>query len=745
MSLMAGFDIVVEISNETFRKMLETSLLIGGVLANPPFEVNVPISGGGVSGTAHIIVTDLQVDLNADDTVTLTLSFDRTSVATTSPLSVTVCPLDGSISITAALQLNQNQLLSVDLGAATVAPVKWSVAANQEIAKDLAGTGITPATFNTFANQALTSFVHGIAAPPIPLGLPVVAGTNGSLLPPLQLERLEVHCIFNPDRSKQALGMFGILLAANDSNGDHNQKTSTAITASNDGVCISIAPGAFHSLLFCISIANALGLGNNTGPLPKTCGSSSGFKFQGVTIKNIADSFADPTPTLPNGHIDIKGSVAKSGTCYDAKGTFHGTITLSITGTTLTPDVNMDKPKMDVSVPWYCYFAAAAVLGPIGIVLVAMLDDVADKIATILANQALDAFESSISGMTIGGVGPMSFSSVRITTEGLTLQGTLPISLPATATSQLNLNGSVVTTHSEEINSGVYQTAICAEIGTKDYHYTELSQQQTGIYQPTATLITQPFTPHYAVSGDNGIHWQSLTGASGTIVLNKVTTYYPTPQGGTSMEQSHRIAYSISATGIELSNDPVDGDYAKDGNYGFRLGVTATDCNGKPVQDGAGKPLSDDVLVNFEGHIVDLSADNYFQDFVFCKNQQTKPPPGPPQPGPYPAGLPVDEERLITYIRYVLALGLPETDEILRVSQIAYGNIFLRAIESSAARQSSLLKTRRRLGASRQQVRSIAHELMNLGQRLLNAETMTQSTDIARSIAGNQIEADEPQ
>jgi hypothetical protein len=714
MSLMSGFDLLIEISNETIRKLLQTNLQIGGVSANPPFELSFPISDGA-AGTAHVIVTDLQVDLNDDDTISLTLMFDRTSVGITAPFPLAVCPLDGNIVISdVKLETiddgNSNQQVSVDLGTATVA-INWSAAAKQEITKTVAGTAVTFATFTTYAMQALASFVQGIGAQNVPLTFNVVSGQDGSFTPFLQLERIEVHCIPNVERSKQALGIFGILLASNDSNGDHNQKTSTAITAPNDGVCFSIAPVAFHSRLFCPAIANAItGNAANVGQLPKTCGPSSGFDTQGVTIKSIADSFAD-------GHINIDGSVSKSGFCYDASGTFHGKIELSMGPSGLIPSVDMDKPDIDVSIDCWGFGVFVAVTGPIGIGLEYLIEKIAEKIATDLANDALkNSLRGGIPVVPLSGFPGTSFSSVSLTTEGLTLQGSLPIFIPSAAIPTLNLNGSVITTKSEEKESGVYSTTVCPEIGAKDYHYSAYAQQQSASYQLTGALITQPFTAHYAVSADNGIHWQSLTGVSGTLTLKGVTTYHPTPQGFTSMQQEHSIAYSISDTGIELTNNPNNGE---DGNYGFDLRVTATDCNGDPVQDGTGKLVSAGAAVNFEGYRVDLSQDGYFHDFVFCKNQMTKSPSGPPpKPGPYPVSMPVDEELLLTYVRDVLALGIPQTDEILRISQIAYGNAFLRAIASPAAQKPGSLKTRALLTANQQQLAKIALELINFSQRL---------------------------
>lgn len=118
--------------------------------------------------------------------------------------------------------------LSANMGNATVT-ITFSAASDAIIANKLSGLPITPAQFKSFAAQAFSDFIHGLGEQPFPLEFTVVPGVNGSLSP-LQLEKMDIHCITNSDRNKQALCIMGILLAANDSHGTPNQKTATAIT-----------------------------------------------------------------------------------------------------------------------------------------------------------------------------------------------------------------------------------------------------------------------------------------------------------------------------------------------------------------------------------------------------------------------------------------------------------------------------------------------------------------------------------
>jgi hypothetical protein len=735
MTLMAGFDLVAEVSNETIRKLIMSKLTIGGVVANPPFELSlpIPIPGGG-KGSAYLMVTDLQVDLNADDTITLTLSFDRMSVVPIPNLPFAICPLDGNITITtAALQLisagsPDMQQVSLDLLAATVA-INWSAAADQEITKDLASLGgiVTPKDFKNLASNGMTNYVRKLPAPVLPYEFRVVPGVEGSVSPTLQFERLEVHCIPNPNRNQQALGLFGILLKANDANGDHTQKTSTAISAAHDGVCISMAPGAFHQLVFCPGIAQALKLTDPT-KLPGSCGPAGGLDTQGVTINSIFDSFA-------NDHIDINGSISKSGFCYDASGTFHATLTSAASGSTLQLNVLTDTPDIDVSIPWYCVVVAGVVLGPIGIALAAVVEAVTQAVVNNIAS-SLGGRSLSVGGLPGGGLlyGAF-FDNLAITTEGLTLQGIFPLSVyHPFVMPKLDLNGSVTMTNRQDIGSGIFHAQIWCMQQAKDYPYTEYAQQQTGTYKLSGTMVSQPLTPEFTIDADGPAI--PLSGKQGKVTIPNVITHYPMPlaTGGTAMQQTVNIDYFISGTSIKLTNIPAEGDYS------FYLNVSATDCSNKPVQDDMQKDLHARIQVQFEGDHVDIGG-GYAADVQSCGQhlrqwlEEVIDKYTPEQIVPiwqqvnYP---PV--EGLVEYIRDVVALGIPEADEILVASKIAHGNSFSRAIFSEAASQPGLLGKNTNL-ARDERLANVARELTSLSQQLLDAGNITQSVDVLDGIS----------
>ncbi len=155
-----------------------------------------------------------------------------------------------------------------------------------------------------------------------------------------------------------------------------------------------------------------------------------------MKLTSISDTFADD-------RIDINGTVEKSGTCYDAHGSFHAAVTLSIQAGQLVANTAVDTPSIEIEVPWYCQLAIA-VLGPIGLVISGIVSSYMD-----IAIQKMMSMAGGLGGkgMTFGtgGFGGATFDDVVVTPEGLTLHGFAPtISMPLPQTPGIKIEGSVV-------------------------------------------------------------------------------------------------------------------------------------------------------------------------------------------------------------------------------------------------------------------------------------------------------------
>src|SRR5581483_7622108 len=253
----------------------------------------------------------------------------------------------------------------------------------RRIATALAGTPVSAASFTSLAASTVTAFIHGVGRQIIPSpSFGVVPGTTGSISRG-QFDRLELHNI-----GSEAIGLFGMLIPSKPF-GDHNQKTATAITPGH-GLAVDIGADAFHQLIFCPNMATSAKLGS-VSDLPPTCGSGS-ITVNGVTITHIADSFAA-------GQINIDGTLEKSGFCYDAHGSFHGAVTLSVKGGTLTASLAMGDPQIEVDIPWYCTLIEI-LAGPIGLAIAGVVKGNLDD-----ATNQLQAATKALTGGAFGAFG----------------------------------------------------------------------------------------------------------------------------------------------------------------------------------------------------------------------------------------------------------------------------------------------------------------------------------------------------
>ncbi len=697
MSVMAGFDFVLELSNAALLDLIKANLKIQGTPANPPFEVTVPISAGSVTGNGHIIVNKLLLDLNANDTVTLTLLFNNGSVIATSPMALTISALDGNIKITAPLRLasgtGANQrTLGVDLSTATVA-VNFSQNAQSKITFALAGTPITLQMVNSLVVQALTTFVHNLGAVTFPLGFKVVSGKEGTLSPGLQFEKLEAHCIPNTSRAKQALGVFGILILANHAKGKHALKTATAIPAGRD-VCISISPEAFHKKVLCPELAKKLlpaeyqkDPAAAIAKLPTTCGASGSISYQGVQVTSITSSFAQ-------GHINLDGTVEKSGFCYEADGSFHGEITLTTDGTKLKPKLKVDEPDVDVSIPWYCWLAAAVISFAIGGVIGSIVGIIAVAIVDAIVNAVADSLfgSSALPGLKpapLGGISGASFDTVSIAPAGLTVGGKVDVKLPTPATRSVAVKGSVVTVKSKVLSTGTFHNTFCV-VG--DFPYTEKSQSQVGTYQVIPTLMGRPLKLTWGISAGNVgplgaptvvSSRVTLTGTKGTVTIPKVASQFPFPlPDGTIVKQDVHIGYEISGNSVKLTNVP------KEGNYYFWLHVRAEDPLGNVCEaTKQGRFQGDAVAIgnDFDRKMADCldRLNQKLKALSFQANERLTRYGFPPVNYPAP-------REMLAFVNSILSSEVPEADVILAYTRLVHGPSFFRAFASPEAMEEEL-------------------------------------------------------
>ena len=729
MSLLAGFDMVTEIANPTIRNLIRKNMSLGGVPANPPFELTLPL-GTGFSGSVHLVVTDLQLDLNSDESLTLHLAFDRTSAFAQSPLPLTICPLEGTIHVKVPLSLtgsgNTRQVTGMTSSATVTSD--YSQASEQVIANALAGSPITPQQFKALALAKITSFVQSTTNATLPMAFTVLPGMNGSISP-LQYSSLKLHCITNADRKKQALALCGNLLAATQNKGNPSGKTTTAIAAGRD-VAVSIAPEAFHTIFFCPQVATALGVEINQ--LPTSCGGAGSLSKEGVEITSLKDTFA-------NGHINIVGTVEKSGFCYDASGSFHAQVALAVSGGSLVPTLSLDEPDVSIDIPWYCYLAVGVVLGPLAATILFIVDQIIDSVVDGIAKSALSgALGSGLGAISVGGLSGASFNAVAVTPEGMTLQGSVPVFVPTSSFSpNLDIFGSVTTSSRAALSSGTWHTRIVCQSEVKDYPYTEYAQSQTGTYDLTSSMLAIPLRPSYSIAAVGAGESFPLKGQSGTITIDNVNTTYclPLDLGGSEVKQTIHIDFEVIGTLVKLRNRP------EEGNFSLILTASVKDCAGKAP---GGIPASVTNVVQFDGNFAEIGG-GYWEQYQECmswlRNRAREISERYASRVEYvPVWVKVNyppPELIIEQMRVLIALGLRQADDMLIHTRVAHGASFARAIHAPTSVKLGINNVTVRQLQAKAQIVSVRQQLGRLTSEL--ADLQLNSTRINPKITGLRI------
>jgi hypothetical protein len=530
MNLMAGWDVIIEVSRPTLERLIRTNVRIGEKRLKPPFELQFPV-GGVASGTVTLIVTEVLLRLSGSRGAELSLVFSGSSAELDTPARQ-LSLLQGHAQVKGNFALldspdGRHRLLALDLSRCT-ADVRFSEQSERRIAAAFAKTPLKSHGFRRLLNTQLAAFVR-------PQGCQAVSEADLRVLPEAidavsqtRLPPLEIHNLANTSVTVRG------------------QLTRRKNTRNNQKITSAIQPG--HDLAVSISAAVFAQGGN---------GWEDKWQSEEVVLPRIRQTFSD-------GSIDLNGTLESDGTTYTARGTFHSTVTLVARHSVVASHIVVDPPSIDVDVPHYLY-EVTSVFGPLGLVVAGAL--------TSAGRRFLERLDSMIA-LTSG-----SFDYIAVSAEGISLSRVIKIKEVLADKATIEISGSIVTTGSRESLAGTYGISKGCLRGA--YPYKEYLQSQEGVFVAMPTCLSKPVTLQWALAWENGATFPLpfgmvlLTGSSGVVTLSGMECHFaaPLPQG-TNVRQSVHVGFSILSDSVKLTNVPEEGTYA------LTLIVRATDSMG---------------------------------------------------------------------------------------------------------------------------------------------------------------------
>lgn len=700
MTILAGYDLVLELRREALLRALQAKVRIQDQFLIPPFELNAPFSINEIAGNLQLLINGLDLHLLAGtDRIALVMTFSNSNISTEkSPLvdEGSVALLSGVLRIETPLHLRDRRTegqaattkrvtVALDVSATHI---EFDASSRERITAEIDGL-MTWDDFQRRGDENATAFVWSFGAIEVGDGFSVLEGVDGSI-GPLRFERLDtLRCV-----TEEVVVLFGNLLLENHNNGDSARKTYIAVGRDAQKnrdyeICLAISASAFRALQFCpdvfMDISHREDMPDRafvTQHMPGCCGSAESIRTDDdVDVVELCDTFEV-------GWIRIDGRFRKSGFCYEASGGFQGQVGMRVVTEAppgqppvrqLRTTVTYSPPTVDAHVDWYCK-AAAALLGGtlwspvIGATLAAVADSIATVVARIFADPPPGNERTGIPG---GLPREVSLGDAQIDPEGFLMQCIWDISRPYLGDEKKPsvrlIEGPMDNTLWDipKIGRFHYSSVYC---GDGDFSYSAVRQNQRHSFTAVTRLLARPVQFEFWLEVYEGfwgresspqlISSVQLTGASGSVVL-PVNTHYPLPMPDGIEVTRHNATIEFTrtnASSVTFSNDPADG------NYRCSLRVRAQDATGQVVEDWAG--------MIFEG--VAVEPDHAYKQHIFaCQLRAAKDAARTlpteafdlPILGPFP-----DPRVVVEAMRSALASNHPLKKEMVGTLQASLGS-----------------------------------------------------------------------
>ncbi|MBN8414371.1 hypothetical protein LCL99_02215 [Halomonas denitrificans] len=398
----AGFDMLVQVSEDELNNQLATAFLAGGIF--PP-SISVPVNAGGVSGSADLNFDTPVADLDRPrPAVGLTLPFSDSQLQITAPLPLTVAPIGGAITVVdrvAVMTEGSNQLVTMDFNAgAPAVSVAFDPASATLLGPLLSAAGLSLAQAqNMMAGIVLDQLQTSIGRLDLTPPIPVVDDDDATTV--FDIDVTTVNDTSALDRDCLA---FGVRMSS-DGGGNINNVTSSMIPAGSESL-VMMSNFWLLARVMRTRIAASLGRPVSDFDTPLRLNRSIPAPGGEGTLRNLE-------ARIIGNRISVTGRATDSGTGWLAESNFSFFIDIGLDGGAITVTATTPVVDTDVDLAWWVWLASLGLGGLFGgivgvivaAVVLAIVEAVAEGIADGLISDGLSGAIGGLPAIPLGPIG----------------------------------------------------------------------------------------------------------------------------------------------------------------------------------------------------------------------------------------------------------------------------------------------------------------------------------------------------
>lgn len=398
----SGFDMLVQISEAELNAQLATAFLAGEIF--PP-SMSVPVSSGGLTGTADLIFGLPVLDLDRPrPRVGLRVPFADSQLVVTAPVPLTIAPLAGVIEIVDRVEIitdGPDQIIALDFaGGAPDVAVTFDAASQAVLAPFLAATGMT-------LEQAQNQMAAAVAAhlrdelrrldlsPPIP---------TSDDTDPTTIFDLDVTTINDNAAADRDCMCIGVRMAS-DSGGNINQVTNNFIPAGSQSM-VMMSNFWLLARVMRPRVAAALGTAVTNFDTPlrlnRNIPAPGG---QGRLTRLVA--------FIEGNRIRVEGRATASDTGWSAVSNFTFFITIGLnTAGELTVTASAPQVDTDVDLEWWVWLVSLGLGALFGGIIGAIIAAIVLAVVEAVAEGIVDNLVGDGIGGSLGNIPPVPLGPI---------------------------------------------------------------------------------------------------------------------------------------------------------------------------------------------------------------------------------------------------------------------------------------------------------------------------------------------